>query len=268
SRVKSNSFIVFAILAFAFFLPLSLAFDVTVTIPKELITASGRVLVSCTSCSVTCGLGYKVEEICEVRPNGERRDCIQKRVECLTNWVCGMRHFTVPVGEPFELRCLSPEEIGPETQSFSYSWRLSRGIITTDDALFSPLKVPSFVLKLSPVEEYDAGTYRCDVQFMKNYRIVKRIYFGVRVIPGHLVDLNFDKSLTLEQMLGSENEKNQTNTVTTPSQERWQSWRQRAVFVFAVGIGSGVVGGALLHTLLYCFLKDRSNYEDYECVQE
>ncbi|XP_062975365.1 transmembrane protein 81 [Elgaria multicarinata webbii] len=253
-------------LALAFFIPLSMASAETVTIPKELKAATARVSVSSTSCSVTCGLGYKVEERCQVNPQGERRGCTKRRVDCLANWICGMRHFTILVGKPFELSCLTPHEIGPETQSFSYTWRLARGIITTDDALFMPFKAPSFVIKLSPAEEYDAGTYRCDVQFMRTYKMVKRIYFGLRVIPGQLVELNFDKSLTLEQKLESENGNNQQNTNTTaaPVRKQWSSWRHRAVFVFVVGIGSGVIGGVLLHTLLYYLLRVRSNYEPVE----
>ncbi|XP_063156158.1 transmembrane protein 81 [Candoia aspera] len=231
----------------------------TITIPVKLRTATARVLISSTSCSVTCGMGYKVEETCQIGPKSERRYCDIKKVECLTNWICGMLHFTILVGKPFEFQCLSPAEIGPEIQSFSYSWRLARGIITTDDALFKPFKTTGFVIKLSPAKEYDAGTYRCDVQFMRTYKIVKRIYFGLRVIPGHLVDLNFDKSLTLEQHLESENEKNQQNATSVPVQKQQQSWRQRALFVFLIGIGSGAVGGILLHNIFYYLVKVPNN---------
>ncbi|KAJ7333021.1 hypothetical protein JRQ81_015201 [Phrynocephalus forsythii] len=251
------------IFVFAFVVSLSVASEETsatpITIPKELRAAVAQVLVSSTSCSVTCGLGYKEEKICVVETDGKRKHCTQRKVDCLSNWICGMQHFTILVGKPFEFSCLSPKEIGPETQSFRYSWRLARGIITTDDALFAPFKTPSFVVKLPSAEEYDAGTYRCDVQFMKTYKIVKRIYFGLRVIPGDLVDMNFDKSLTPEQDL--ENASPQQNTTVAPGPERWWSWRQRAAFVFLVGIGSGVGGGLLLHTLLRCALKAGGDYE-------
>ncbi|XP_020653781.1 transmembrane protein 81 [Pogona vitticeps] len=251
--------------AFAFLVPLSVAAEETSTtpiIPKELRAAVARVSVSSTSCSVTCGLGYKEEEICQVGTDGQRRHCTKRKVDCLSNWICGMQHFTILVGKPFEFSCLTLKEIGLETQSFSYSWRLARGIITTDDALFAPFKTPTFVVKLPSAEEYDAGTYRCDVQFMRTYKIVKRIYFGLRVIPGNLVNMNFDKSLTVEQKL--ENEPPQQNTTVAPVQERWWSWRQRAVFVFLIGIGSGVGGGLLLHFLLNCLLKAHGNYQRVE----
>ncbi|XP_066482718.1 transmembrane protein 81 [Tiliqua scincoides] len=250
--------LVLRMLAFASFVPLSMVHDEPVTIPKALRNATARVSISSTSCSVTCGLGYKVEETCEVGPDGKRKDCTKRRLDCLTNWICGMRHFTVLVGKPFELSCLTSREIGPETQSFSYSWRLARGIITTDDALFMPFKAPSFIIKLSPAEEYDAGTYRCDVQLIKSYKLVKRIYFGLRVIPGRLVDLNFDQSLTEGQKLENENQ-NQQN-VTNVQEER-QSWRKRVVIVFTLGIGSGVLGGILLYTLFYCLLKKGSDHD-------
>uniref|UniRef100_A0ACB8F5D4 Uncharacterized protein n=1 Tax=Sphaerodactylus townsendi TaxID=933632 RepID=A0ACB8F5D4_9SAUR len=209
-------------------------------------TVTARLSVSSTSCSVTCGLGYKVEEMCDIGPDGKRRYCTQRRSECLTNWLCGVRHFTVLAGKPFKLSCLTSEEIGPETQSFSYTWRLARGLITTDDAIFVPFKTPSYTIELSSAEEYDAGTYRCDVQFMKTYKLVKRIYFGLRVIPGNLVDLNFEKSLIPEQSSDAEQEKPQQNT--TIDLLKWQhfSWRQRALLVFLVGIGSGALGGVLL----------------------
>ncbi|XP_077190811.1 transmembrane protein 81 [Paroedura picta] len=244
-------------LAFAFFVPLTVASMISVTIPKALITATARLSVSSTSCSVTCGLGYKAEEICDIGSDGQRRHCTLQRSECLTNWLCGVRHFTVLVGKPLKLSCLTSEEIGPETQSFSYTWRLARGIITTDDPLFVPFKAPSYVIELSPAEEYDAGTYRCDVQFMKNYKIVKRIYFGLRVIPGNLVDLNFEKSLTQEQKTEAEKEKTEQNTTTSLLKWQHYSWQQRALLVFLVGIGSGVLGGVLLGIFLHSLLKNR-----------
>ncbi|KAJ6659932.1 hypothetical protein lerEdw1_018388 [Lerista edwardsae] len=246
--------LVLGMLAFASFVPLSMVYDEAITIPRALRNATARVSISSTSCSVTCGLGFKMEETCEVGPSGKRKDCIKRKLECLTNWICGIRHFTVLEGKPFELRCLTTREIGSQTQSLSYSWRLARGIITTDDALFMPFKTPSFIIKLSPAEEYDSGTYRCDVQLIQTYKLVKRVYFGLRVIPGRLVDLNFDKSLTVEQALVNE-DKNQQNISNTPVQEKRESWRRRAAIVFAIGIGSGILGGILLYTFLYCLLK-------------
>lgn len=262
----SETGLCFGTLTFACFVHFSTTSLETVTIPERLKSASARVSVSSTSCSVTCGLGYKVDEICQVGPDGKRRHCTHRRSDCLTNWICGIQHFTALVGKSFELSCLTSQEIGPETPSFSYSWRLARGIITTDDTLFRPLKVPNYIIKLSPAEEHDAGTYRCDVQLMKTYKLVKRIYFGLHVIPGNLVDLNFEKFLTLEQKLESEKGKDQQNTTSPLIQWQGHSWRRRALLVFLVGIGSGVLGGILLGTLLRYLLK--AHRRKYEPVRE
>lgn len=258
---NTETHLILGTLMFAFVMPVSLESMDSVTIPKELRSATARLSVSSTSCSVTCGLGYKVEELCDIGSDGKRSHCTLRRSECLTNWLCGVRHFTVLVGKPFKFSCLTSEEIGPETQSFRYTWRLARGIITTDDALFVPFKVPSYAIELSPAEEYDAGTYRCDVQLMKSYKLVKRIYFGLRVIPGNLVDLNFEKSLTLEQKSEAEKDKTQLNKTIVLLKWQHYSWRQRALLVFLVGIGSGVLGGVLLGICFHSLLKNRSKSE-------
>ncbi|XP_067387793.1 transmembrane protein 81 [Emydura macquarii macquarii] len=256
-KTLGNSFIS-GTLAFIFYLPLLMASLETVTIPEQLKSAVAKVLVSTTSCSVTCGLGFKVEEICEVGSNGKRSHCNFRRSDCLTNWICGLLHFTVPIGKPFELSCLTSEMIGVGSQAFVYTWRLARGIITTDDVLFKPFKAPSYVIKLSPAKESDAGTYRCDVQLMKTFKLVKRIYFGLRMIPSDLVALNFQKSLTLEQKLAAnEKEGNKQNVTSVIVQWQQHSWQRRAWFVFLIGIGSGVTGGVLVGTLLYFLLQVR-----------
>ncbi|XP_034623084.1 transmembrane protein 81 [Trachemys scripta elegans] len=256
-KTLENSFIC-GTLAFGFYLPLLAASLETVTIPEQLKSAVAKVLVSTTSCSVTCGLGFKVEEMCQIDPHGKRSHCNFRRSDCLTNWICGLLHFTVPIGKPFKLSCLTSEMIGVGSQAFIYTWRLARGIITTDDLLFKPFKTPSYVIKLSPAKESDAGTYRCDVQLMKTFKLVKRIYFGLRVIPNDLVDLNFQKSLTLEQKLAAnEKEGNQQNGTSVVVQWHQQSWQRRALLVFLIGIGSGVAGGVLVGTVLYFLLEAR-----------
>ncbi|XP_074833902.1 transmembrane protein 81 [Carettochelys insculpta] len=242
-------------LAFGFYLPLWAASLETITIPEQLKSAVAKVLVSTTSCSVTCGLGFKVEELCQVAPNGKRSHCTFRRSDCLTNWICGLLHFTVPMGKQFELSCLTSEMIGVGSQAFIYTWRLARSIITTDDMLFKPFKTRSYVIKLSPAKELDAGTYRCDVQLMKTFRLVKRIYFGLRVIPNNLVNLNFEKSLTLEQKLAANEKEGNQNGTGVIVQWHQQSWQRRALLVFLIGIGSGVAGGVLVGAVLYFLVK-------------
>lgn len=40
-----------------------------------------------------------------------------------------------------------------------------------------------------------SGTYRCDVQDA-NYRRVKRAYWGIRVLPTGVINLNYESSLS------------------------------------------------------------------------
>ncbi|XP_019369822.1 PREDICTED: transmembrane protein 81 [Gavialis gangeticus] len=262
-KTSKSSFIL-GTFTFAFCLPTAVSLE-TVTIPEKLKSATVKVSVSTTSCSVTCGLGFKVEEVCELGPDGKRRHCTFRRSDCLTSWICGLLHFTVPVGKPFELSCLTSEMIGIGSQAFIYTWRLARGIITTNDVLFKSIKTPSYVIKLSPAKESDAGTYRCDVQLMKTFKLVKRIYFGLRVIPTDLIELKFYKSLTLEQKL-AEYKKEGNGGNGTIFLSRWQqdSWQRRALVVFVVGIGSGVAAAILVGAVLFFLLKARRKNEAIE----
>uniref|UniRef100_A0A8C3RAI8 Transmembrane protein 81 n=1 Tax=Cyanoderma ruficeps TaxID=181631 RepID=A0A8C3RAI8_9PASS len=159
------------------------------------------VVVNSTSCSVACGPGVKEERVCEVTPAGEHRNCSLLRSRCLRDWICGLQHLAIPEGKPVRLLCLSPDAASLEGPNFGYTWRFSRGLITTNDLLFRPFRNPSPSLSFSPALESHSGTYRCDVQVLSSFQLVKRIYFGLRVIPRDLVDLDFEKSLTWEQQL-------------------------------------------------------------------
>ncbi|KAM9217184.1 transmembrane protein 81 [Leptosomus discolor] len=246
--------LILGMLLCAFSLPLVVSFG-KVTIPAELKSAVAQVVVNTTSCSVTCGLGFKLEEICEITPAGERRNCTLRRSDCLTSWICGLVHFTVPVGQPFQFSCLTSDAIGSGSQAYGYTWRLARGLITTKDVLFKPFKNPDSVIRFSPTRESDAGTYRCDVQMLKTFKVIKRVYFGVRVIHGDLVDLNFQKSLTWEQKLAAkEVEGNPENGTHEAVQEQQRFWQGELFYECLVGVGSGVIGGVLVSVVL-CFLR-------------
>ncbi|NXI93309.1 TMM81 protein, partial [Psophia crepitans] len=246
---------VLGMLSCAFCLPLVVPFE-KVTFPAELESAVAKVAVNATSCSVTCGLGFRLEEMCEITPAGERRNCTLRRTDCLTSWVCGLLHFTIPVGKPFQFSCLTADTVGFGSRAYSYSWRLAHGLITTKDVLFKPFKNPDAVLRFSPARESDAGTYRCDVQMVKTFRIIKRVYFGVRVIQSDLVDLNFQKSLTWEQKLAeSEVEGNTENSTQEEVQEQQHFWQGELFYECLVGVGSGVTGGVLVSMALYFLRK-------------
>ncbi|NXC41389.1 TMM81 protein, partial [Penelope pileata] len=230
----------------AFYLPLAVSFP-KVTIPPELQTAVARIAVNSTSCSVTCGLGFKLEEMCEVTPTGKRRNCSSRRSHCLTTWTCGLLHFTVPMGKPFELNCLTPDIIALGSKGYSCTWRIAPGLITMNDLLFVLLRNPGFAVRFSPTQESDAGTYRCDVRVLKTFRVVKRVYFGLRVIRKELVDLNFEKSLTREQKLAASNEEGiKANTTLTDVEEKKHFWQRKSFFKSLIGIGCGVLGIVVL----------------------
>lgn len=226
------------------YLPVLLPSPKTLAIPEKLQEAVGRVIVNATTCTVTCGLGYKEETVCEVGPDGVRRKCKSQRLECLTNWICGMLHFTILIGEEFELSCLSSDilEIGQE--AFRFTWRLARGIISTNDEVFKPFRANSHFLRFKPAQEYDSGTYRCDVQLLKNLRRVKRLYFGLRVLPPKLVNLNFNQSLTEDQKLVDEGwEVN----VDNHSKPHLPKWRKKVASALGIGVAGGVFGGVLVN---------------------
>ncbi|NXL56232.1 TMM81 protein, partial [Chordeiles acutipennis] len=246
---------ILGILSCALCLPLVVSFE-EVTVPADLKSAVARVVVNTTSCSVTCGLGFKLEEMCEITPAGERRNCTLLRSDCLTSWVCGLLHFTIPVGQRFQLSCLTSDTVGFDSQAYSYTWSFAHGLITTNDVLFKRLKNPSSVIRFSPIRESDAGTYRCDVQMLKTFRIIKRVYFGVRVIPKDLVDLNFQKSLTWEQKLAANKEGGDAESSTYEEvQEQQHFWQRQLFYECLVGAGSGVTGGVLVTMALHFLRK-------------
>ncbi|NXF13129.1 TMM81 protein, partial [Smithornis capensis] len=209
-----------------------------------------RVAVSSTPCSVTCGLGLKVERVCEVTPGGQRRNCSLVRSHCLSSWICGLRHMAVPAGQPVRLSCLASEPAGLRGHTYGYTWTVARGLITTNDLLFLPLRNPRPALSLAPAAEADAGTYRCDVQVLEDFKVVKRIYFGLKVIPSDLVGLDFQNSLTREQRLAAKLKEGGAGNGSRGEREPF--WEKREFYEVVLGVGSGVSAGILLTFLLCC----------------
>ncbi|KFV58993.1 Transmembrane protein 81, partial [Tyto alba] len=238
---------ILGILPCAFYLPLVVPIQ-KFTIPAHLKSAVVKIVVNATSCSVTCGLGFKVEEMCEVTADGEKRNCTLRRSDCLTTWVCGLLHFTVPVGKPFQFSCLAAGTIGLGSRAYSYTWRLAQGLITVNDVLFKPFENPDSVVRFSPTTESDAGTYRCDVQMLKTFRIIKRVYFGVTVIQNDLVDLNFQKFLTWEQKLAADSEEGRSAENSTEEEVQTQQYfcQGEMFYECLIGAGSGVIGAVLV----------------------
>ncbi|NWY36631.1 TMM81 protein, partial [Sylvia atricapilla] len=211
------------------------------------------VVVNSTSCSVTCGLGVREEQVCEVTPAAEIRNCSAVRSRCLSDWICGLQHLRIPEGKPVRLVCLSPDAASLGGADFGYTWTFARGLITTNDLLFRPFRNSSPSLSFSPALESHSGTYRCDVQVLSSFKLVKRIYFGLRVIPGGLVDLDFEKSLTWEQQLAANGEELPGNGSGAAEWEKRRDWWEKQWFYEAMlGIGSGVIVGILLGLGLCC----------------
>ncbi|XP_007952119.1 transmembrane protein 81 [Orycteropus afer afer] len=239
-------------LVLALYLPFVVTLPKTLAIPEKLQEAVGKVIINATTCTVTCGLGYKEETVCEVGPDGVRRKCKFQRLECLTNWICGMLHFTIPMGKEFELSCLSSDILEVGQEAFRFTWRLARGIISTDDELFKPFRANSHFVKFASAKEFDSGTYRCDVQLLKNLKFVKRLYYGLRVLPSHLVNLNFDHSLTEGQKLVDEGLEVNLDNYSRPPRP---TWKKHVASALGIGIASGVAGGVLVSIVLCSGLR-------------
>uniref|UniRef100_A0A087Y4Y6 Transmembrane protein 81 n=1 Tax=Poecilia formosa TaxID=48698 RepID=A0A087Y4Y6_POEFO len=159
-------------------------------VPLEVITES-------SPCSVTCGLGVKTQTLCllDASKSSISKTCRSQQVQCVESWQCGLKTMTVTSGQRVEIDCLGEVMAAMGAFSWRVSWRYARGVITSDDSLFDRWKAPDLQrVVLDPVREKDAGTYRCDVQDA-NYRRKKTVYWGVRVLPAGVVNLDYQSSL-------------------------------------------------------------------------
>ncbi|XP_012859387.2 transmembrane protein 81 [Echinops telfairi] len=234
-------------LVLASYLPFVVTLPETLAVPEKLQEAVEKVIVNATTCTVTCGLGYKEETVCEVGPDGVRRKCKSQRLECLTNWICGMLHFTIPVGKEFELSCLSADILEVGQEAFRFTWRLARGIISTNDELFKPFRTDSHFVKFASAREFDSGTYRCDVQMLRDLKFVKRLYYGLRILPPHLVKLDFEESLTEGQKLVDKGLEINPDNYSQPPR---LTWKKDVASALGLGITSGVAGGVVVSVAL------------------
>ncbi|XP_069382502.1 transmembrane protein 81 isoform X6 [Paralichthys olivaceus] len=160
--------------------------------PADLEEVPVEVIVDSSPCSSTCGLGLRTQTLClmkhsraEMEEAGEGTE-----VKCQESWKCGLTTMTVTSGRRLELDCLGEVMEAMGTFSWRVSWRYARGIITSDDSLFARWEAPQLDrVVLDPVREEDAGTYLCDVQDAR-LRRVKRVYWGVRVLPAGILNLD------------------------------------------------------------------------------
>ncbi|XP_071401669.1 transmembrane protein 81 [Centroberyx affinis] len=227
-----------------------------------------EVIVSSSPCSATCGLGVKTQTLCFLKEGntgmeeGEKRmdggieeeeeevtrECRDRKVKCLESPQCGLRTVTVTTGERLEIDCLGEVMEAMGRYSWRVSWRLARGIISSDDSLFARWEAPQLDrVVLDPVREEDAGTYRCDVQDAA-LRRVKRAYWGVRVLPRGVLDLDYDSSLALWHRTGN----HQNQTVVSGQQLRY---RILCIMVLTSVCLSGAVAGSTLLGLSWLLMK-------------
>ncbi|XP_029576213.1 transmembrane protein 81 [Salmo trutta] len=164
---------------------------------EDLKAVPAEVIIHSSPCSTTCGLGLRTQELCPLREGqvGEEKDCHVRKVRCVDSWQCGLQTVTVQAGQRLELDCLGEVMEAMGRFSFRVSWRYARGVVTTDDSLLGRWDAPRLDrLVLDPVSEEDAGTYRCDVQDT-DYRRVKRLYLGLKVLPPEALRLDFPSAL-------------------------------------------------------------------------
>ncbi|XP_073325670.1 transmembrane protein 81 [Pagrus major] len=178
-----------------------------------------EVVVDASPCSVTCGLGMKTQTLCVLKDGKTAmeedkagaevsEECRVRKVKCVESWQCGLRTMTVTSGQKVDIDCLGEVMKAMGRFSWRVSWRYARGVISSDDSLFTRWDAPLLDrVVLDPVREEDAGTYRCDVQDT-SFRRVKRVHWGIRVLPVGVLNLDYESSQAQWDSAG--NQQNQT----------------------------------------------------------
>ncbi|XP_071333594.1 transmembrane protein 81 isoform X1 [Trachinotus anak] len=211
-----------------------------------------EVIVDSSPCSTTCGLGVKTQILCLIKDcetvmeegvgnkDGTEvsDECRVRKVKCLESWQCGLRTMTVTSGQRVEIDCLGEVMEAMGRFSWRVLWRYARGIISSDDSLFNRFVAPQLDrVILDPVREEDAGTYRCDVQDAVSRR-VKRVYWGIRVLPAGFLNLDYESSLAQWESTG-----NQQNQTVSDQQDH----RTALLYTALIALGSaGVAAGLIL----------------------
>ncbi|XP_069615865.1 transmembrane protein 81 [Ranitomeya imitator] len=227
----------------------------TVTIPQEWEGVSMRAVVETTECSVTCGTGSKREKRCLVDRSGVHTNCEVVMVECLSNWLCGTKVYTLRDGERLTMDCQIPKSSNFISDLKFYFWKKAAGVVSVNDNYFRTLKVRDSSITFQSIQEKDAGTYRCDVQRDGDMKIVKRIYFAVRVITPGIIDINFDKNVIsktkLEALAQEHNSLGAKKLI-----EKYGRTSTYVIIGSAIGILIGIV------VLVFCRCNFRSKNED------
>ncbi|XP_041800940.1 transmembrane protein 81 [Chelmon rostratus] len=205
-----------------------------------------EVIVNSSSCSATCGLGVKTQTLCLLRDGMTAmeeggaevsQECRVRQVKCLESWQCGLRTRTVTSGQTVEIDCLGEVVEAMGRFSWRVSWRYARGVISSDDSLFTRWDAPLLDrVVLDPVGEEDAGTYRCDVQDA-TFRRVKRVYWGIRVLPVGVLNLDYESSLAQWDSAGNQ----QNRTVSDQRDHRMPLLYAVLISLSLAGVGAGLI---------------------------
>ncbi|XP_029011796.3 transmembrane protein 81 isoform X2 [Betta splendens] len=215
-----------------------------------------EVIVHSSSCSVTCGLGVKTQTLClldsktvmeedvESKNVTEVTDrCYVRKVTCQETWQCGLRTMTVTAGQKVEIDCL--EEVMKAMGRFSWS----RGMITSDQSLFARWEAPLLDrVVMDPIQEENSGTYCCEVQDATYHR-VKSIYWGIRVLPAAVVNLDYEGALA--QWESNRSQGNQTGFEQSVQRTALLSMVLISLSIAGVGAGTMLLG-------LYWTLRSRA----------
>ncbi|XP_054464683.1 transmembrane protein 81 [Anoplopoma fimbria] len=221
-----------------------------------------EIIVDSSACSATCGLGVKTQTLCLLK-DGEKameevtskdgtetvsEECRVRKVKCLDSWQCGLRTMTVTSGQRVEIDCLGEVMEAMGRFSWRVSWRYARGIITSDDSLFHRWDAPLLDrVLLDPIREEDAGTYRCVVQDV-TLRRVKRAYWGIRVLPVGVLNLDYESSLAQWDSPGNK----QNETVSDQ-----HYYKAALLYTMLISLSLSGVGAGLMLLGLYWTVKRR-----------
>ncbi|XP_062854458.1 transmembrane protein 81 isoform X2 [Trichomycterus rosablanca] len=232
---------------------------------EDLAFDNTMVITHSSPCSTTCGLGIRTQQLCPLetdsKPNSKA--CHVRQVQCLDNWQCGLRIQTATAGQRLELDCL--EEVMDAMGYFAFvvSWRFARGIITTNNRLFSRLDNPGLDrLILDPVKEEDAGTYCCDV-LDPSYHRVKRLYNGVKVISSKVLSLDFTKGLSQWEKPEGQLE---NGTVVTGKLYSSSTVRNMVLISMSTSIAVAVVVFLALYAFTY-WKRPKKRVDFNECLE-
>ncbi|XP_044066075.1 transmembrane protein 81 [Siniperca chuatsi] len=221
-----------------------------------------EVIVDSSPCSATCGLGVKTQTLCllkdgktameeDVRSKDGAEvseECRVHKVKCLESWQCGLRTMTVTSGQRVEIDCLGEVMEAMGRFSWRVSWRYARGIISSDDSLFARWDAPLLDrVVLDPVREEDAGTYSCVVQDATFHR-VKKVYWGIRVSPVGVLNLDYESSLAQWDSTGN----HQNQTVSDQHDHR-----MALLYTVLISLSLAAIGAGLMLLGLYWTVKRR-----------